>query len=175
MNGTRKKIIINEISQWKKNHLLPEHYCDFLLALYTEGNQQEELKKEKKIQRIWKNQYLFLFLIPISLFFIHFTELPINLQMTFATIFVLAGIIYAIYYSRKGILLQLPLIASALILLFSSVEFVSRLHSENPIFLYFTLVINCVLWLVTGWRLKLLSFTISGVLGMILLLIYIFI
>ena len=37
MDQQRKAIIIHEIKYWKDNHLLPEHYCDFLLALYTEG------------------------------------------------------------------------------------------------------------------------------------------
>jgi len=175
MNETRKKIIVNEIIYWKKNHLLPEHYCDFLLALYTEGNQQQELKEEKNKLHFWKNHYLFILLIPFTLFFIHFTELPINLQITFSIIVVLAGIVFTLYYLRKGILLQIPLIASALILLLSSVEFISRLYPENGKFLYFTLVLNCFLWLFTGWKLKLLSFIISGALGMILLIIYIFI
>lgn len=37
MTNPRKKIILNEILFWKQNKLLPEHYCDFLAALYTEG------------------------------------------------------------------------------------------------------------------------------------------
>ena len=37
----RKITIINEIRYWKDNHLLPEHYCDFLMALYTEGEQDK--------------------------------------------------------------------------------------------------------------------------------------
>ncbi len=37
MDQQRKATIIHEIKYWKDNHLLPPHYCDFLLALYTEG------------------------------------------------------------------------------------------------------------------------------------------
>ena len=37
MNESRKQIIINEIGYWKKNQILPEQYCDFLLALYTKA------------------------------------------------------------------------------------------------------------------------------------------
>ena len=175
MNENRKKIIINEILTWRKNKMLPEHYCDFLLALYTEGNQQLEIKEQKTKRFFWKNHYLFLLLIPAMMFFIHFTELPINLQMTFSLIFVLSGILFTFYYLRKGILLQIPLISSALILLLSSVEFISKLYPENPQILYFNLVFNCILWLLSGWKLKLLSFIISGALGIVLLIIYIFI
>ncbi len=46
MDETRKQIIINEIEYWKEHHLLPEQYCDFLLALYTEGNGIEKKEKE---------------------------------------------------------------------------------------------------------------------------------
>lgn len=37
MDKEKNKIIIDEISNWKKNQLLPEKYCNFLLALYTYG------------------------------------------------------------------------------------------------------------------------------------------
>lgn len=48
MDEERRTIIINEIKYWKKNQLLPEHYCNFLLMLYTEGEEipEEEQKKE---------------------------------------------------------------------------------------------------------------------------------
>lgn len=175
MNESRKKIIVNEILTWRRNKMLPEHYCDFLLALYTEGNQSLETKEKNTKRFLWKNHYLFLLLIPMTMFLIHFTELPINLQMAFSLIFVLSGIIFTFYYLRKGILLQIPLIASALILLLSSVDYISKLYPENPKVLYFNLVFNCILWLLTGWKLKQLSFTISGCLGLVLLIIYIFI
>jgi hypothetical protein len=40
LDDHRKKIIISEIENWRKNHLLPEHYCIFLLNLYTAGEHQ---------------------------------------------------------------------------------------------------------------------------------------
>ncbi|ARK29345.1 hypothetical protein [Halalkalibacter krulwichiae] len=39
MDKHRKEIIIREIQYWKKSKLLPDHYCDFLLTLYSEGEQ----------------------------------------------------------------------------------------------------------------------------------------
>ncbi|SEN55813.1 hypothetical protein SAMN04488134_101355 [Amphibacillus marinus] len=41
MDKQRKITIINEIHYWRENRLLPSHYCDFLLALYTEGSHSE--------------------------------------------------------------------------------------------------------------------------------------
>lgn len=38
LEDQRKRTIIAEIENWRRNHLLPEHYCIFLLNLYTEGD-----------------------------------------------------------------------------------------------------------------------------------------
>ena len=46
MSLQRKQIIMNEIAFWKKNKLLPEHYCDFLLTLYAQGENQGEEQTE---------------------------------------------------------------------------------------------------------------------------------
>ncbi|GEN57403.1 hypothetical protein GCM10012290_11390 [Halolactibacillus alkaliphilus] len=46
MDENRKQTIIHEIKYWKTNHLLPTHYCDFLLALYTEGSGDVEEERE---------------------------------------------------------------------------------------------------------------------------------
>ncbi|MFC5604062.1 hypothetical protein [Sporosarcina koreensis] len=55
MNAQRKKIIMAEINYWKQNKLLPEHYCNFLITLYSQGDLEQEisatdavLSKEKK-------------------------------------------------------------------------------------------------------------------------------
>jgi len=51
LDDQRRKIIITEIENWRRNHLLPEHYCIFLLNLYTEGkhaqNQEEPVTKKR--------------------------------------------------------------------------------------------------------------------------------
>ncbi|MBY0122318.1 hypothetical protein [Bacillus sp. S/N-304-OC-R1] len=176
MNETRKKIIINEIITWKNNRMLPEQYCNYLLALYTEGNSPEEINEPSKSKKkYWKNHFLFLLLIPVTVFLIHFTELSITLQITFSILFVFAGILFTYYFSKKGILLQIPLIASALILLLSSVEFISKLFPGSLMFLYINVIVNCLLWLFTGWKFKFLSFSISGALGLLLIIISIFV
>ncbi|MEM5592255.1 hypothetical protein AAHH67_11950 [Niallia circulans] len=48
MQDQRKTIIVKEIAYWKENKMLPEHYCDYLLTLYTEGNGVEENTISKK-------------------------------------------------------------------------------------------------------------------------------
>lgn len=45
----KRKIILTEIQSWKKHKLLPEHYCDFLTALYTEGSDKYQQLSERPI------------------------------------------------------------------------------------------------------------------------------
>lgn len=38
---SKTKIIVDEIKHWRKNKLLPQQYCDFLLVLYLKGSDEE--------------------------------------------------------------------------------------------------------------------------------------
>lgn len=53
MDDLRRRTIIAEIENWRKNNLLPEHYCIFLLNLYTEGERPasspSSARKEGKV------------------------------------------------------------------------------------------------------------------------------
>ncbi|WP_339250599.1 hypothetical protein NSQ43_12295 [Sporosarcina sp. FSL W8-0480] len=49
MSIQRKKTIITEIKYWKENKLLPEHYCDFLITLYTQGEQERDISASDAI------------------------------------------------------------------------------------------------------------------------------
>jgi uncharacterized membrane protein YcjF (UPF0283 family) len=49
MNDQRKKIIMAEINYWKQNKLLPEHYCDFLITLYTQGDHDQEISATEAV------------------------------------------------------------------------------------------------------------------------------
>lgn len=71
MNAQRKKIIMAEINYWKQNKLLPEHYCDFLLTLYTQGDHEQEIsaadavlsiEKKKVNTRVILLQFLYIFI-----------------------------------------------------------------------------------------------------------------
>ncbi len=132
--------------------MLPDQYYDYLLALYTEGNQPKELRKEKIGLMVYLLNLIFLLLIPISVFLIYFTELSIILQIAFLSLFVFAGIFAVFYFSKKGISYHLPIISAALILLIRSGAFVSGEYRVNHSMLYLTLVLNCLFF--AGGRLE---------------------
>lgn len=176
MDDQRKKIIINEIIYWKENRMLPEHYCNYLLSLYTEGNRSEEEEKAASNKKSfpWKVNGIFAIIIIISLLFIYFTELSFIWQMVI--IFLLTGtaIAAAIYLYKRKMAFQVTLIIAALLILIGSVEIVSTLLSKETIFIYLTVFANCLLWVLSGWKLKLPYFTISGVVGFVLLIASLF-
>lgn len=181
----KKKIIISEIAFWKNNHLLPEHYCDFLMQLYTEGNSLSEdrekafeenaiLKKEKpalsKIILMTITAALILAIIALMfLFNERLVWLPIALG-----IIVLIGIVVFIVKTplNKELTTTLAYASGALMLFATSIRVVGELTSNQPIALLSVLILNCVIWLVVGRLLKQVYFTISGILGFVIILTY---
>ncbi|MFC4404192.1 hypothetical protein [Gracilibacillus xinjiangensis] len=71
MDAERKEVILKEINYWKSHHLLPVHYCDFLIALYTEG--EGESRPEKKRTPYYVLFYFFntlLLIFPMIIFIV---------------------------------------------------------------------------------------------------------
>ncbi|MGE8206217.1 hypothetical protein ACQKP0_16955 [Heyndrickxia sp. NPDC080065] len=176
MNSERKETIIKEILYWKEHKMLPDHYCDYLLALYSEGELKKDLSKRKKG---FNKLAVFLFLISlsfvVSLFVIYFTEIDFILQTMILTSFVVLFLILGFYYSKKEFWYSIFYIGAALILLLLSVHLNRKLFNQNTLTLYITLFLNCFIWLITGWKLKLVFFIVSGIIGIITLIIYILI
>ncbi|RDI43991.1 hypothetical protein [Falsibacillus pallidus] len=183
MDSKRKEIIMNEIDFWKKNNMLPSHYCDFLLALYSEGNQSAPMNEEGshrgfKKKTAWKQAVFYLFLLIIlaaSVFVIYFTELSILLQTAILTFFVVLLFVSGIYYINKGKSRLLIFAAAAVEILLATVDIVSEIFHNDPYWLYTTLFLNCAGWLIAGKGLRNISFLVSGVLGVVILLISIFV
>lgn len=172
MDEIRKKIIINEIKSWKQSKMLPEQYCDYLLALYTEGNQPTEQGKSKS--KLGKYNLLPLILIPVFVFLLYFTELSFDLQIGLSGIILLFGATLTVYFFKKGMGFQISLVISALFLLLCSVEMIVHFYPNGNFILYVVLIGNCLLWLYAGKKLKLMYFLLSGYVGMGLLVISMF-
>ncbi|MCG7345110.1 hypothetical protein MHZ92_13270 [Sporosarcina sp. ACRSL] len=132
MNVQRKKIIMAEINYWKQNKLLPEHYCDFLITLYTQGDHEQEIsateailsKKKKKVK-------------------------------------------------LRAVFIQSLYILIAFAILGISLKLWTLFFEGQTILLVGMLIVNCLLWLLAGRLLKLLYFTISGVAGLVMIVIFI--
>ncbi|MCM3599548.1 hypothetical protein M3175_02315 [Robertmurraya korlensis] len=169
MSDNRKEIIVKEIYYWKETKLLPEQYCNFLLALYTEGEQVNGKKAGKRsIKSKFFLAYTSLLLIPIGIF-IYFTELSFFLQTTLYALLLLFGFGASFYFFRKATEFIVPMISTALIALLCSVDFVTYAFPNSAVSLYAIIILNCIAWFIIGRKAKLLSFIISSILGLLLL------
>ncbi|ENH97495.1 hypothetical protein J416_05773 [Gracilibacillus halophilus YIM-C55.5] len=97
MDEERKELIIEEIKYWKSHQLLPAQYCDFLLALYTEGNQTQKSKKGKTpFFLLFYFVDALLLIFPFSLFLLENFFLEI-----FITIIILGIAFFMVYWFRR--------------------------------------------------------------------------
>lgn len=174
MDQKRKETIINEIKVWKKSKLLPEHYCDFLLTLYTEGEGQEIPKDSQKGSKQILISLLVLLFVPISLLVIYFTEINFVLQMPIFIIFIIISIFSALFL-KNNFLIHVPLIVAALILLLGTIEFSEYFFPNNRNILLVIVFLNCLLWIGSGIKMGTKYFFVAGLLGIISLIVSFFI
>ena len=167
MNETRKKIILNEILYWKQTRILPEKYCDYLLALYSEGDIELQTATEppKKKGRFFLIEILISLILITALIVNYFTEVKTAMQMSLFTFFIclLLGITYYQHQKQKPLLY--PLIATAFVLLLMSVRTWELFFYSQILYLYVILFCNCFIWLIVGKRMRYLYFTVAGWLG----------
>ena len=167
MNETRKKIIIQEIKYWKKSKLLPEKYCDFLLTLYS-GGEENIIPVNKKIS-LHIPLWIFTVLFFTILFVNYFTEIPKGLQITLTAIAIIIFVFFIVRYLENSLLFQLALVCLALLILIESVNISNFFFPNSNGFLYFTLLVQCGGWFLVGRKLKLMYFSISGIVGAMIL------
>lgn len=178
MNLQRKRIIMSEIHYWKKNRLLPEHYCDFLLTLYAQGNAdaaaEEKIEKailEKERSGITKRMIL-LGLLAISFFALLFiTDNYPVMMISFASVF-LVGLLVKVMLSDsfRSALIPFTYIISAFLLLGISLKVWFVFFENETMVLLGILMLNSILWLFAGRMLRLLYFTISGAAGLLMII-----
>ena|GEM_PF-308881 len=166
----KRKIIIQEIISWKKNKMLPEHYCDFLLSMYQEGinennqssdhmndnlkmNNQLHSKKSLSSFSLKKILLLLICLVVIVSFLLVFYFIDFSKQMQISlTIFsfILTYLIaFALYKQRKPHA-HLMFSFSCLILLGVLAQSISFFDIANPYHRSGFLIIGCLIWFVTG-------------------------
>lgn len=179
MNPQRKRVIISEIKYWKQNKLLPEHYCDFLIALYAQGDGEYDstakandailVKERKNITRIILTLTLLSIILCSSMFvLVRYPSLTITLTAILTFIFLLLTF-------RKGIgtaIAPLLYILASFMLLAMSLKLWFVFFDGLPNLLIGLLLLNCILWLIAGRLLKLLYFTISGAAGLLLIIAF---
>jgi hypothetical protein len=161
MNEQRKKIITSEIEYWRRNNLLPSHYCDFLLNLYTEG---EAAGKETRNQASAGFEALPAFSLPklemkwvtIALFMVvllylafHFTDFTLTMQMTMIGFLTLMFYVLGFMKEKSGISSHLFLGLASMLLALGGV-YILGLYGFDHTEIVLYMVAACIIWYLTG-------------------------
>ncbi|MFZ3588184.1 hypothetical protein ACOI1C_02670 [Bacillus sp. DJP31] len=171
MDLQRKEIILKEIEYWKKNRLLPEQYCNFLLTLYSEGNHEIEGKKKnlKITGFIALLPVLFLFLLPITFLALYFTEMSFGLQMCLNFILIIILVAFSLFFHKKNHLYQTFFIVFAFLLFFvTSIELVDYFYDDYSFVIGATVLSHCLLWFLVGKKMEMKTIKYSGIAGSLL-------
>lgn len=180
MNSQRKKMIIAEIRYWKEHKLLPAHYCDFLITLYAQGAELDEMAVSPKAsvlqreRKKFKPLNLLLLVAPIGsvVGLWLFGQYPIVMMATVAFLIIL----YLGFAFRKpiGTVDWTPVlyISVAFMFLMLSLKIWERYFNEQPFLLIVLMLVNCFLWMIAGKLLNRLYFTISGIAGVLLIIAF---
>ncbi|SIS36842.1 hypothetical protein SAMN05421687_10194 [Salimicrobium flavidum] len=175
MAEDRKKIIVNEIHYWKQSKLLPEKYCNFLLALYTEGEDSTDSRNSLFQGKIWNITYYFLnfLMLPFSFVVIYFTENDVILQTVLLTVFVLLSLLQLWWIYKQNGMIHIPLNVT-LLLVFLLTTTVASTYFEN-VYVFLVSLLNIAGWYFIGYRsnifyLKIISLILA--LGLILYMLF---
>lgn len=174
MDARRKAIIINEIIYWKESNLLPDQYCDYLLALYTEGTDEKSdtpAKKQRKNMLTIFFLMINLFLVPFIALIIINTDITIVLSITYL-ILALAICLTLSYFGAKVFLIDSTYISLALLLniFLISLIVVNQWIPQAWIGLMIVFI-QLVAWVVLGAKISNKWLMIMGILGLAISLI----
>lgn len=184
MNEQKKKIIIGEIEYWRRTHLLPGKYCDFLLNLYTEGESAGSRTESEKAQEqvaasgasslpaftvptlrtSWVLSAL-PFVVLLYLAF-HFTDFTLTMQMTLIGFFTLLFYLMAFFARRQPLSSHLCLGIASLLLAVGGMHILKLLGYGSAIIVFF-LAGCCLVWFISGIVSKKRYVSFCGLLGLL--------
>ncbi len=169
MNQQRKETILKEIDYWKKNRLLPEQYCNYLLTLYSEGKHETKETSHRKVYQVFFPVFI-LFLLPVIFLVTYFTEISFGLQMTLNFSLVIVMIAISVFYKKKNQIYQIfYLVFGLLLFLIVSIEFIENIFINSANVIRFTVLIHCFLWFIFG---KIFNLKVLKILGIVSVLLF---
>ena len=176
MNQQRKRIIISEIKYWKQHKLLPAHFCDFLITLYTQGEDEEDInaksedailvKRKKNLN--WTIIWLVLLTAAIGGSMFSLNQYP-GITIALAAMLTFGLLFVTLREKRIRSVGSILYILISFMFLAISLKLWLVFFEGQTMLLIVLLMLNCVLWIFIGRRLQLLFFTISGVAGLLLI------
>ncbi|UOQ86032.1 hypothetical protein [Gracilibacillus salinarum] len=169
MNQGRKQLIVKEIQYWKSHKLLPDQYCDFLLALYTEGHVNDSEQEQRS-----KSGYLLLFYFLDSLLVL----LPILIFLATDAFFIrvigiviicsLALLMIKLFSRYSELKSGYAVMIFFVVCLFSSLLVLDE-YVDNRWITYSWMLVNSLIWIIAGKRKQQHFLQIAGIFVLIMI------
>ncbi|MFD1038505.1 hypothetical protein ACFQ3N_08885 [Virgibacillus byunsanensis] len=178
LTENRIATIVKEINYWKEHNLLPNVYCDFLLALYTNGEDQIETEPSTKSHKKFKPTtfiqiILLLLLIPFSFLVIYFTQFSMVLQISTLLFFIGYSFwMYQNFRKDKDMYYHLSLIVLLFLLLLTTMFLTGLLWNSDWV-IAILLLIHFVSWFIISKKNNIKYLKITSVFGIIFTIFYI--
>ncbi|WP_430785216.1 hypothetical protein VBD025_10540 [Virgibacillus flavescens] len=173
MTEDRIRTIINELHYWKKNKMLPAVYCDYLLALYTNGettSEEMELKSTYKRGTVFKIVHvtLLILMLPLALLIMYTTYFSTYLQVGILLLF----IVYSFWQSRQLKLGQEFFYSLSftilLLLVFVTSIFLSNTYILSSWITQLIIMLNFIGWFILGRKMNINYLTVASIFGILL-------
>lgn len=170
MTEDRINTIINELHYWKKNKMLPAVYCDFLLALYTNGDDYSEEKSTKRLPLLKIIQlFLLVLLVPVAIVVIYSTFFQHYIQFGVLMLFIL----YSFWQVRELKLQQHYFyhlsFAIFLLIIFLTTIFLSNTYIVTNWIEQLIIIMNFACWFILGRKMNIKYLPIASIFGILLL------
>lgn len=178
MSDERINIIINEINYWKEHKLLPAVYCDYLLALYTKGDDTFESgnqNKNKIVKIIDAIRVILMFLmLLLSFILVYFIEMN-HIWQTVLLIAMLTFSCWMYLFLRKtrNSSFHFAIVLLLTLFLLSSIH-ISTLYIKNQWVLYIILFFNFLIWWHMSQKQQLKYLKLISIIAIVFTMIYIF-
>jgi hypothetical protein len=173
MADDRTRIIVKEIKYWKEHKLLPQAQCDFLLALYTQGEEDASSTTTKKTKyRVYHfiQLILLVMLIPFSFLVVYFTQFNSILQLGILVLFISYTFGTFIYFQKKeNNYIHISIIVLLFLLLIATDYLSDMLHFNQYVTIIF-FVMNFIGWYILSRKLNFRYLMVSSFLAIILIL-----
>lgn len=177
MAEDRIPIIIKEIQYWKQSKLLPDVHCDFLLALYTQGDGatiDKYVSNKKRLNlSIVLQTLLSIVLFILSFVIIYIIKISFGLQIGIILAFLAISFWNYILLKRKESSYSSIAIATFLIMMLMFTVFVSKTLDLSQWIVQVIITLNFIGWFILGKYNELKYLKIASILGLLFMIIYI--
>jgi len=158
----RRALIISEIEKWRRSRLLPEQYCDFLLNLYMDESAASAPMTEPSpaVRAIaassWKAWLPACAGLTILVFVaIHFTSIPLPLQIGLFAVPVFLAYAYGILHRGRRPMRSNLALGAASVLMLAAGALLLRMHGADEPHWVAACVAGCgLVWIAIGMTLR---------------------